>query len=98
MLARDVDDIRPSDRLILRDLEADDRRLVPQGDLVEMTALPAGTVTTALDRLADRDIVDRIPDPSDARRKVVTITADTDTEDDTGDDVSIPRRPEEIEG
>ena len=110
MLAADVDDIRPSDRLILWALESDERRLVPQGDLVESTGLPPATVTEALHRLTDRALAERTTDPTDARRKAVTITADPDTSAEEGldadvdadadadaDDVSIPRRPADIE-
>ena len=44
------------------------------GDLARRTGLTSGAVTRLIDRLAERAIVRRMPDPEDRRRVLVAIT------------------------
>lgn len=41
------------------------------GEISALTRLPTSTTTRVLDRLAERDFIERIPDPADRRRVVV---------------------------
>lgn len=41
------------------------------GEISTRTRLPTSTTTRVLDRLAQRDLIERIPDPADRRRVVV---------------------------
>ena len=44
------------------------------GDLARRTGLTSGAVTRLIDRLAERGVVRRLPDPADRRRVLVEIT------------------------
>jgi len=41
------------------------------GEISALTRLPTSTTTRVLDRLAERDFIERVPDPADRRRVVV---------------------------
>jgi len=90
-----VDDIKPSGRLLLYDLDRAESDVVPLSDVRARTGLPKRTLRDALDELETRGLAQRRPDPRDGRRRAAELlVGDPDTQDDS-DDVSIPRRPSE---
>jgi DNA-binding MarR family transcriptional regulator len=46
------------------------------GQLMTQTMVTSGTMTNRIDRLASRDLVQRLPDPDDGRGVIVRLTAD----------------------
>lgn len=45
------------------------------GRLIRATMVTSGTMTNRVDRLADKDLVERLPDPADRRGVLVRLTA-----------------------
>lgn len=64
-------DVPPAQASLLRHL--DEPRLMHE--LADAMGCDAGNVTGLVDRLEDRSLVERVPDPADRRRRVVTLTA-----------------------
>ena len=50
------------------------RGALSAGDLARRTGLTSGAITRLIDRLAERGVVRRLPDPADRRRVLVEIT------------------------
>ena len=70
---RDPDaDLRPSERLVLRELR-DDGELT-QAALQTRTALAGGTLSEAITRLVDAGLVERRPDTTDARCRIISLS------------------------
>ncbi len=46
------------------------------GRLLQVTLVTSGTMTNRIDRLAAKDLVERVPDPNDGRGVQVTLTAE----------------------
>ena len=71
---RDPDaDLKPSDRLVLR-VVREYHGEISQRDLVADSGLPPSTVSRAVDRLADRDLVTSRPVYDDGRCRVICIS------------------------
>ncbi|QLC35756.1 winged helix-turn-helix transcriptional regulator (plasmid) [Halarchaeum sp. CBA1220] len=81
-------DLAPSSKLVYHALEHYD--VTTQSEIADVTLLPERTVRDALAQLRDADIVDRVPDPTDGRRRVYRLTSG----DENTESPSLPpRRP-----
>ncbi|MCB1311550.1 MAG: MarR family transcriptional regulator [Sedimentitalea sp.] len=65
-------DVTPGEARILATIAREGARR--QNDLADLTGLGAMSVTAFLDRLEKAGLVQRMPDPSDRRAKLVTVT------------------------
>lgn len=70
-----LDDINPSQGRILYTLWQNDD--IPQGELAELTKLDKSSLALALDRLERDGWIERIPHPSDLRKKLIRSTEKT---------------------
>jgi DNA-binding MarR family transcriptional regulator len=74
MTAQEFDDLPPSAKLVYKVLEYDGP--MTQKELVEESMLSARTVRYALDRLADRDVVEEEIYFADARQSLYQLAVD----------------------
>jgi DNA-binding MarR family transcriptional regulator len=68
----DYADIRPSHGCVFGNIDPDGSRLTDLADLAHMTKQSVGEVTNDLEQ---RGYVERVPDPSDGRAKIIRLTA-----------------------
>jgi len=66
-------DIQPSSRIVLQELEETNRERLPQADLIKTTDLSPAAVSSAVNQLTSRGLAKQIIDPTDARRKIITL-------------------------
>jgi DNA-binding MarR family transcriptional regulator len=69
--ATPFDDIRPGHGCVFGNIDPDGSRLTDLADRAMMTKQSVGEVTTDLER---RGYVERVPDPSDGRAKIIRLT------------------------
>lgn len=72
LAATAYDDIRPAHGCVFGHIDPDGSRLTDLADRAHVTKQSVGEVTTDLER---RGYVQRVPDPSDGRAKIIRLTA-----------------------
>jgi DNA-binding MarR family transcriptional regulator len=72
LAATDYSDIRPAHGCVFGNVDPDGTRLTDLADRAHMTKQSVGEVATDLQQ---RGYVERVPDPSDGRAKIIRLTA-----------------------